>query len=238
MVRPCGPRRFRLAGFFLWRCIVTVNQVDRVVAFIDGFNLYHSIHDLHRNHLKWVDLWKLSECFVKKQSQTLIDVYYFSAYAVWMPDQARRHRAYVKALISAGVTPVMASFKEKDRKCRECGHKWKGHEEKETDVNISVAMLNGAYHNDYDHAYLVSRDSDLTPVVRTLRTGLLDKRVTVIAPPKRGHSSNLLQIDPPPLKAKISISQLERCLFPANVTDAGGNLVARRPQEYDPPGEQ
>ena len=54
----------------------------------------------------------------------------------------------------------MASFKAKDRKCSECGHVRKGHEEKETDVNIAVAMLNGAYHNEYDHAYLVSRDSD------------------------------------------------------------------------------
>ena len=61
----------------------------------------------------------------------------------------------------------MASFKAKDRKCSECGHVRKGHEEKETDVNIAVAMLNGAYHNEYDHAYWVSRDSDLTPVVRT-----------------------------------------------------------------------
>ena len=214
---------------------MTVNQVDRVAAFIDGFNLYHSIHDLQHNHLKWVNLWKLSECFVKKNSQNLIDVYYFSAYADWMPDKTLRHRAYVKALISAGVTPVMASFKKKDRKCRECGHMWKGHEEKETDVNIAVAMLNGAHHNEYDHAYLVSRDSDLTPVVRTLRTEPLAKRVTVIAPPKRGHSSKLLQIDPPPLKSKIRISQLERCLFPSTVTDAGGNFVVRRPPTYDPP---
>ena len=174
------------------------------------------------------------ECFVKKKSQSLVNVYYFSAYAYWMPDKARRHRAYVKALITAGVTPVMAGFKAKDRKCRECGHVWKGHEEKETDVNIAVAMLNGAYQNEYDHAYLVSRDSDLTPVVQALRTGFLSKCVTVIAPPQRGHSTKLLQIDPQPLKAKIRISHLKRCLFPATVTDVGGNIVARRPHEYDP----
>ena len=126
---------------------MTVNQVDRVVVFIDGFNLYHSIHDLQHKHLKWVNLWKLSECFVKKNSQNLIGVYYFSAYAGWVPDKARRHRAYVKALSSAGVTPVMASFKEWNGKCRECGHMWKVHKEKETDVNIAVAMLNGAHVN-------------------------------------------------------------------------------------------
>ena len=212
-----------------------IQQLERVVAFVDGFNLYHSIHDLHRNHLKWVDLWKLSNVFVKNKSQALIDVYYFSAYAYWMPDKERRHRIYVKSLTAVGVTPIMADFKPKDRKCGSCGHRWEGHEEKETDVNIAVAMLKGAYRNEYDHALLVSRDSDLTPVVRTLRTEFADKNVTVIGPPHRGHSSELLQIEPPPLKAKITVSHLERCLFPATVTDAGGNLVARRPQNYDPP---
>jgi hypothetical protein len=29
---------------------------DRVVAFIDGFNLYHSILALRQPHLKWLDL--------------------------------------------------------------------------------------------------------------------------------------------------------------------------------------
>ena len=188
---PCGPHGFRLVGFLILGA-ATLADRQRVVCFIDGFNLYHSIDDLRDDHLKWVDLWALSEVFIKKTSQRLEDVYYFSAYADWLPASARRHRRYVKALIARGVTPILSKFKDKDRKCPSCGHRWKGHEEKETDVNIALALINGAYRNEYDHAFVMTRDSDIAPAVRMVRALFPDKDVTIIAPPNRGHSSEIL----------------------------------------------
>jgi uncharacterized LabA/DUF88 family protein len=210
-------------------------MVERVACFIDGFNLYHALRDLQKPHLKWVDLWALAEVFIARRSQRLQTVYYFSAYADWMPDKERRHRIYVNALVAKGVIPVMAQFKDKDRRCPQCGHQWTGHEEKETDVNIAIAMLNGVYRNEYDHAFVVTRDSDITPAIRMLRAYFPTKGVTVIAPPNRGHSNELLQITPPPLKAKIRVVQIERCLLGPVVYDAGGNIAAHRPAEYAPP---
>ena len=32
----------------------------------------------------------------------------------------------------------MAEFKDKDRRCPRCKHKYKGHEEKETDVHLAL----------------------------------------------------------------------------------------------------
>jgi hypothetical protein len=32
-----------------------------VIAYIDGFNLYHAIDDLEKPHLKWLDLNALSK---------------------------------------------------------------------------------------------------------------------------------------------------------------------------------
>jgi hypothetical protein len=29
----------------------------RVAAFVDGFNPYHALRDLGRDHLKWLNLW-------------------------------------------------------------------------------------------------------------------------------------------------------------------------------------
>ena len=113
---------------------------DRVTCFIDGFNLYHAIDSMREQHLKWVDLWSLSETFIKRRSQSLQEVYYFSAYAPWLPEKMKRHRLYVSALIATGVTPIMAKFKDKDRWCPNCGHHWIGHEEKETDVNIALII--------------------------------------------------------------------------------------------------
>jgi uncharacterized LabA/DUF88 family protein len=210
-------------------------MIERVACFIDGFNLYHSLDDLKKPHLKWVDLWALAEVFISRNSQRLDTVYYFSAFADWMPDKQRRHQAYVDALIARGITPIIAAFKNKSRYCPSCKSKWTGHEEKETDVNIAVTMLSGAYRNEYDHAFLVSRDSDITPAIRILRADFPKKEITVIAPPNRGHSNELLQIVPPPKKAKIRLAHIERCLLAEVVFDAGGNVAGRRPREYAPP---
>ena len=167
--------------------------MNRVFAFIDGFNLYHSVDNLRQPHLKWLDLWALCEAFTRPKSETLLDVVYFSAYATWLPDPYRRPRQYVGAQVARGVTPVMGHFKEKDRRCNKCGTRWKAHEEKETDVNIAVSLLRHAYRDSFDRALIVSRDSDLAPALRLVRADCPDKELTVVAPPSHsGHSGELI----------------------------------------------
>lgn len=41
----------------------------------------------------------------------------------------------------------MGKFKEKDRSCNICSSMWNAHEEKETDVNIALYILDEAYQN-------------------------------------------------------------------------------------------
>ena len=226
MVRPCGPHGLRFVGFFY--------AMNKVIAFIDGFNLYHSLHNLRQPHLKWLDLWDLSEALTRPKSETLVDVLYFSAYATWLPSPYKRHRQYVTAQVAVGVTPIMGHFKEKDRMCRKCGTRWKAHEEKETDVNIAVSILRLAHQDAFDRALLVTRDSDLAPALRAIRADFPTKELTVVAPPSRsGHSTELIAASTS--KATIKVRQLERCLLPEVVTDAGGNIAARRPKSYNPP---
>jgi len=137
----------------------------RVNAYIDGFNLYHAIDDTSNHHWKWLDLNTLCRIFAPDSTFSINKIYYFSAFATWKPDEYRRHRAYVKALESTGVVPVMGNFKNKDRKCFKCGRKWVDHEEKETDVNIALQMLMDSYKNNYDRALLITGDSDLVPPI-------------------------------------------------------------------------
>lgn len=160
----------------------------------------------------------------------MIDVYYFSAYANWRPESKKRHLLYVKALTSAGVKLVMGKFKFKNRQCPKCGIRWDGHEEKETDVNIALALLNLAYRDEYDHAFLVSNDSDLSPAIHMIRANFPEKMLTTIVPPHYYHSNELIKASSG--KAKIKIGHLKRCLFPQNIYDAGGNIVVSCPKEY------
>ena len=206
---------------------------ERVVCFIDGFNLYHAIHRLKQPHLKWVNLWSLASVFLKPISQDLSAVYYFSAYADWLPQAKQRHLRYVKAIASEGVTPVLGKFKEKDRKCSKCGYQWVAHEEKETDVNIALALLNLAYQNKYDRAFLITNDSDLAPAIHMVRAYFPQKQITTIVPPQCRHSNELIKASSD--KAKITVAHLERCLMSEHILDAGGNLIVTRPSEYKIP---
>lgn len=141
----------------------------RVVFFIDGFNLYHAIASLKVNHLKWLDLKKLCQNYAISSQFSIEDIYYFSAIAHWLIGPKRRHEKYLAALKTSGVKPILGKFKNKDRWCRVCKKSSKGHEEKETDVNIALHILDSAYQNSFDRAVIISGDSDLSPAIRLAR---------------------------------------------------------------------
>ena len=142
--------------------------MPRVSCYFDGLNLYHAIDELRSPHLKWVDLSALARTMLRR-GETLAAVKYFSAYATWLPGPYARHRRYVAALEAAGARPIMAHFKNKYRSCHRCGHSWKAHEEKETDVRLALAVLEDGYDDLYDRAIIVSADSDLVPVIEQAR---------------------------------------------------------------------
>ena len=203
----------------------------RVIAFVDGFNLYHAIHDTGQDHLKWVNLKSLCAEFAPSPTFSIEGVYYFSAYAKWRRDAYRRHKTYVRALSATGVTPVMGKFKQKDRKCFSCGSSWKDHEEKETDVNIALYMLDLAYQDAYDRALLITADSDLAPPIRLLRQRFPKKQVRVLTPLRRNHSLDLAQaVGGLKFAKKIKQIHLERNALPENV--GSGRQRISRPAKY------
>ncbi|WP_133170128.1 NYN domain-containing protein [Kumtagia ephedrae] len=213
-----------------------MGERTRVACFIDGFNLYHAISRLGRPHLKWVDLRKLIETFTDPSVHEIRAIYYFSAFATWLPDAHLRHRQYVEALKARGVTPIIGRFKEKDILCKKCGKPFRSHEEKETDVNIALWLLNQAYKDNYDQAFIMSRDSDLTPAIRMVRQEFPTKKIKVISPPNAGHSKEMAGVVGKNMLASVKQIHLERSLLSATVTDPdSGLVVARRPPAYDPP---
>lgn len=202
----------------------------RVIVYIDGFNLYHSIDDLNRPHLKWLDLRSMSESLLRKD-EALKAVKYFSAFATWMPDRFARHRAYVDAILSRGVIVHMAQFKEKPRKCFSCGARWIGHEEKETDVQVAVHMVADAMKGEVDRLIAITADTDLGPAIRMIATVVPECEVFVAAPP--GRFSRCRSLRP---KLELTPGRLANCLLPQTVQVAQGKTVAR-PSQYDPPSE-
>jgi len=200
----------------------------RVIVYIDGFNLYHAVDELKRPWLKWVDLRALAEGLLRAE-ESLKAVKYFSAYATWMPAQFARHRDYVDALVARGVIAHMAQFKEKPRKCRSCGARWIGHEEKETDVQIAVHMVADALKGEAERLIVISADTDLSPAIRMIAASAPDREVFVAAPP--GRFGRCRALTP---KLELTPGRLAKCLLPEGIQVGPGRTI-KRPQSYRPP---
>ena len=201
----------------------------RVIAYVDGFNLYHAIADLKQPHLKWLDLHALAQS-ICGANETLVGVYYFTAYAGWIPGSVGRHREYVAALEHANVRCVIGHFKEKRRACKSCGATWIGHEEKETDVAIAVKLVADAFTDAYERALIISADSDLGPAIKTVQAHFPTKAINVIAPPgRRGHARDLSP------QMEITKGRIARCLLPDTASRPDGSVIFTRPHSYAPP---
>ncbi len=206
-------------------------QRNRVISFIDGFNLYHAINNLNQSHLKWLNLHSLSKAFTKPKSEILSKVFYFSAWVNHRNKTSQyRQKCYINALKIMGINTVLGHFKRKNRKCPKCLFKWIGNEEKETDVNIALHLLDLAYQNAFDRAIIISNDSDLAPAIRLIKKRFPNKIITTIAPPNCYHSNELIQASSN--KSKIRIRHLERCLLPEVVTDSSKIITVTKPKEY------
>jgi uncharacterized LabA/DUF88 family protein len=211
-------------------------MADRVVALIDGFNLYHALKETREAHHKWLNLWTLCSDLRPGSCDPLAAVYYFSAFATWEPDAYRRHRVYLKALEAVGVTPVMGRFKIKDRHCKLCNRDYQGHEEKQTDVNVALYLYRLAARDAFDAALLISNDSDLVPAVRMVRQDFPKKRVIVVAPPIRRQANELIEAVGGKENCRTILPfMLQHHLLDREVKDKNGAVVALRPSEWDPP---
>lgn len=167
--------------------------MNRVVAYMDGFNLYFGLRDRAWRKYYWLDLVALSTNLLKP-GQILAGVHYFTTRirnnGRNSPD-IQRQTTYIEALETLpALTVNFGHYLEKPRKCVRCGNAWKDFEEKMTDVNIACQLLLDAFDNRFDTALLLSADSDLTTPVRQVRRRFPQKRIVVAQPPGR-HSSEL-----------------------------------------------
>jgi uncharacterized LabA/DUF88 family protein len=199
--------------------------MTRVVAYVDGFNLYHGLKAVYGRRYHWLDLQALVRSLLRP-GQELLEVQYFTARVRDNPDAELRQARYLEALMSHSrrVRLIEGHFQDKPRVCMNCGARWMVYEEKETDVNIAIAMFEDAVLDAYDVAVLVSGDSDLRPVVaavKSLRTG---KRIIAAFPPRR-HSKDLANA----VDGYVSIGQdkIRNSQLPPKVVTKGGVRLNR-----------
>jgi uncharacterized LabA/DUF88 family protein len=160
--------------------------MKRVIAYIDGMNLYHGLRDRYGRRQHWLDVEALARS-VMLPGQQLNRVYFFTARIRNQPLSELRQETYLSALTANSriIHVVEGRFQERLDRCRSCGVVRTTYDEKETDVNIAAALIRDAVADGYDTALLISADSDLAPAIHTARAIAPAKRFVAVFPPRR-----------------------------------------------------
>jgi len=200
--------------------------MNRVMFFVDGFNLCHSLNDKQEYHkYKWLNIKKLCHCFVSKKD-TIVGIKYFTAYAMWRPDSFARRKIFIRALESTGeIEIVFGKFRYKDKKCPLCNKVFTAHEEKRTDVNIAIALFENGMFDRYDTAIIISGDSDLIPAIKAAKLNFPNKKFGIVVPIER-RAEELKNIAD--FHMKIKEEHLASSQFPDTI-DIGSNQKLNRP---------
>ena len=201
--------------------------MNRVVGYIDGFNLFFGLRDSGLRRYYWLNPELLIQNLMKPW-QTLAGVRYFSARispSPGDPDKHLRQQTYLEAVETlAGVEAIYGHYLSKPKQCRTCGAQWQQAEEKMTDVNIAVRLLADAMDDAFDTAMIVSADSDLVPPVEAVRARFPAKRIIIASPPAR-HSAKLAAAAN--VCFTIGRKRLQDSQLPDNITKPDGFVLAR-----------
>jgi uncharacterized LabA/DUF88 family protein len=204
-----------------------VGSVERVAAYIDGFNLYFGIRTDGRRHL-WLDLEGLVRSLLKPQQQ-LVALRYFTARVRNDPAAEQHQDIYLKALEAhSSVLEIrQGRFQRKSKTCYSCRSAWIEYEEKETDVSLAVSLLEDGVNGLYDTALIISADSDMTPAVRALKRLAPGVRVVAALPPNRNSAGLTAVCD---AAFPIGIAKIRQAQLPKVVMD--GSHPLGRPEHW------
>ena len=162
--------------------------MERVIVYVDGFNLYFGMMEAGFSYCRWLNVRALAQNLLKNNQQ-LIEVKYFTARVSNNPDKQKRQSTYLDALYNERVKIIYGQYQNNNLECHRCGHIWMAANEKMTDVNIATNILVDAYQDKYDMAMLISGDSDLVPPIKAVHEHFPAKRVFVAFPPKRHNNT-------------------------------------------------
>lgn len=201
--------------------------------YIDGFNFYYGM--VKHTKYKWLDFQSLFQRL--RPDDDIQTIRYFTAETEG--DSWRRQSVYLRALSTRPkIQIVLGRFKHKRVRClvRECRFPgprfYNTAEEKRTDVNIAIHMLDDAYQGLADRIVLVSGDSDLVPALQMVKIRFPHKKISVYIPATDPVRAAAVEIRGAADKSgTMPMNLVKRCQFPDEMTDSSGAVI-RRPLEW------
>ncbi len=198
--------------------------MSSVIFLIDGFNLYHAIagnSDFRK--YRWLDLRRLCELFTTSKEH-IEKIFWFTAYYPGNPAKKAKHQLYARVLRTNGITPVWGRFSKKEKHCKLCDGVFDGYEEKLTDVNIAITLLQEALRDHYDTAIIMSGDSDLLPAIHAVKSSFPEKTIKLVIPPARRAEALKNAVD---LAMRMKRKHLESAQLPSSITLPNGTVITK-----------
>ena len=186
--------------------------IRRVVAFVDGQNLYRSVKESFGYHYPNYDLQKLSEAVCKSRGWNLIQVRFYTGVPD-ATDDPRWNHFWVGKLAVMGKSGIEVFSRplryRNDSVVLPDGsrHTFLRGSEKGIDVRIALDVIRLAIRNEYDMALVFSQDQDLSEVADEIRviSTLLGRWILMacafpVSPTTRNHRrginhSDWIQVD-------------------------------------------
>ena len=201
---------------------------QKVIAYVDGFNLYYGLKTRKWKRFYWLNIQLLVRNLLKHKQQLLVTKY-FTARISGPPDKRKRQTTYLEALTTLSDFEIFyGHYLSKSITCRNCGQCWRSFEEKMTDVNIATEMLVDSFNDKFDTALLFSADSDLVAPVNRIKHMFPQRRIIVFFPPNR-FSSNLSRSAD--VQLSLGRGLLAKSQFPETVIKPDG-FILKRPLQW------
>lgn len=180
----------------------------KINVYIDGFNLYHVLlknikkwSKPWESELKWCNLRSLIESYLEDNHE-IWKIYFFTADS-WIKKTKDKWLIYQEALNNTWIDIIKWKYnnvtktfidkmkvimlkmwfdiwKDDIQKYYPKRLKYKTYEEKRTDVNIAVKIVEDAFLWKYDNAIIMSWDSDIIPSIETVKRNFKDKKFTTL----------------------------------------------------------
>lgn len=177
--------------------------MKKILVLVDGFNFYHRLKDYqykHKECVKWLSYPRLLKQYFDNYNDYEFEYIYFSALAEFRGDETvERHKTYIEALKKESMNIVLGQFKKKEIPRCKCNERCSGctsiqdktqlikHEEKNTDVNIAITLVEKAIKKEYDKCYILSSDSDFNSAIKRAKEVYPEGIITLVPPP---HADN------------------------------------------------
>jgi len=203
----------------------------RVIAYVDGFNLYFGLRESGYKKYYWLNIRLLAQKLLMF-NQELTFTKYFTARITDDPEKEKRQSTYIEALETLrgfnDFEIYYGHYRRDPYECPHCKCVYQVPHEKMTDVSIATEMLLDASNNRFDKALLVSADSDLVPPIKAIRNKYPEKGIIVAFPPSR-YSTDLQKTANASLY--INRANLAQSRLPNNIKKADG-FILQRPLEW------